>query len=178
MNKLEIESKSLVYFILISYSLNLLIGALGFSLTEGSQAQLFLYQVGNAMAITGSVMAGRYTGLKVQHVTASGFILLGIAHGISLGALSKTGVNADRGVTMIMPMIPALISMIWCDLFPRWLRIFSLVPILFFTLTYLKVAAGESYFIWPLNFGFGSLQIIEVLWAVYMYKDWKNKRIA
>jgi hypothetical protein len=175
MNKIEFESKSLVYFILISYILNILIGGLGFVLEEASRAQLFLYQVGNAMAITGSVMAGRYTGLKSQHVSASGFILLGIAHGISLGALSRTGVNADRGVTMILPMIPALISMIWCDLFPRWLRVFSMVPILFFTLTYIKVESGESYFNWPLNFGFATLQIIELLWAIYIFKDWKKR---
>lgn len=175
MNKIELETKSLAYFILISYILNLLIGAFGFVLEEVSRAQLFLYQVGNAMAITGSVMAGRYTGLKSQHVTASGFILLGITHGISLGALSRTGVNADRGITMIMPMIPALFSMLWCDLFPRWLRVFSMVPILFFTITYLKVESGESYFNWPLNFGFGSLQLIEVLWAIYIFKDWKKK---
>ncbi len=175
MNKLEFESKSLVYFILISYILNLLIGALGFVMADTSKTQLFLYQVGNAMAITASVMAGRYTGLKTQHVTASGFILLGITHGISLGALSRTGVNADRGITMIMPMMPALVSMLWCDLFPRWLRIFSMVPILFFTLTYIKVESGESYFNWPLNLGYGSLQIIEVLWAIYLFKDWKNK---
>lgn len=175
MNKLEFESKSLVYFILISYILNLLIGALGFVMEDTSKTQLFLYQVGNAMAITASVMAGRYTGLKTQHVTASGFILLGITHGISLGALSRTGVNADRGITMIMPMMPALVSMLWCDLFPRWLRIFSMVPILFFTLTYIKVESGESYFNWPLNLGYGSLQIIEVLWAIYLFKDWKNK---
>lgn len=175
MTKLEFESKSLVYFILISYILNLLIGALGFVMEDTSKTQLFLYQVGNAMAITASVMAGRYTGLKTQHVTASGFILLGITHGISLGALSRTGVNADRGITMIMPMMPALVSMLWCDLFPRWLRIFSMVPILFFTLTYIKVESGESYFNWPLNLGYGSLQIIEVLWAIYLFKDWKNK---
>lgn len=175
MNKLEFESKSLAYFILISYSLNILMGALGFVLNDGSRIQLFLYQIGNALAITGSVMAGRYTGIKTQHVTASGFILLGIAHGISLGALSRTGVNADRGVTMIMPMIPALVSILWCDLFPRWMRILSLLPILFFTLSYLKVEAGESYYNWTLNFGFGSLQIIEVLWAIYIFKDWKKK---
>lgn len=174
MNKAEIENKSLAYITIYSYSLNLIFSGIGFLCNTGSKEQLILFQIGNAFAITASVMAGRYTGLKGQHVTASGFILLGITHGISLGALSRSAINVDRGMTMLMPMIPALISMFWCTLFPRWLRISSIIPIFFFTLTYIHVWLGRSYYDWPLNLGYSTFQIIEVLWGIYLLKDWKQ----
>ena len=116
MNKNDLENKSLVLIILIGYILNLLFGWIAVLYINGSSEQLLPFQFGNAFAISASVMAGRYTGLRGQHVTASAYILLGIMHGISLAALSKSGINADREVTMIMPMIPGFIFMFWCDL--------------------------------------------------------------
>jgi hypothetical protein len=174
MNKAEFENKSLAFITFYSYSLNLIFSGIGFLCTASSKEQLILYQISNAFAITACVMAGRYTGLKGQQVTASGFILLGITHGISLGALSRSSINVDRGMTMLMPMIPALVSMFWCHLFPRWLRILSLIPILFFMLSYIYVEMGQSYYDWPLNLGYGTLQIIEVLWGIYLVRDWKQ----
>ena len=126
MSKNDFENKSLVIIILISYGFNLLLGWIGFFLPHFSREQLVFYQVGNAFAISASVMAARYTGIRGQHVAASAYILLGITHGISLAALSKEGINIDRESTMAMPMVPALIFMFWCSLYPFWLRVFSL----------------------------------------------------
>src|SRR5207344_1538595 len=102
----------------------------------GSGIQILNYQIGNAFAISASVMVARYTGLRGQHVAASAYILLGITHGISLAALSKAGINADRGVTMAMPMIPALIFMFWCSLYPMWVRVLAIIPSILFALVY------------------------------------------
>src|SRR6188768_930951 len=124
MDVIDFENKSLVYIILWGFIINLFFGWLGFFLEQGSSEQLLYYQVGNAFAISASVMAARYTGLRGQHVAASAYILLGITHGISLAALSKAGINPDRGVTMAMPMIPAMIFIFWCSIYPMWLRIF------------------------------------------------------
>jgi hypothetical protein len=119
-------------------------------------------------------MAGRYIGLRGQQVAASAYILLGITHGISLAALSKTGINADREITMVMPMIPALLFMFWCDLYPKWLRVSGILPSILFTLVYVNVHIGESHLSWPLYTGYASLQIIEVLWGIYLFRDWKH----
>ena len=144
MHKSEWENKSLIYIILVAYALNLLLGWIGFFLEQGCSEQLLLYQVGNAFAISASVMAGRYTGIRGQHVAASAYILLGITHGISLAALGKTGMNVEREATMAMPMIPALIFMFWCSLYPFWLRVVSLVPTLLFGLVYIDVHLGDT----------------------------------
>jgi len=90
MTKSDWESKSLVMIIGVCYAGNLVLGWAGYFFCQpASVAQMLLYQVGNACAISGSVMAARYTGLRGQQVAASAYILLGITHGISLAALGR-----------------------------------------------------------------------------------------
>lgn len=174
MNKSDFENKSLVLIILIGYCLNLICTSLGYLFNNSLSNELLHYQIANAFAISASVMAARYTGLRGQHVSASAYILLGIAHGISLASLSKAGINADRGVMMAIPMIPSFIFMFWCNLYPVWLRIIGLIPSILFSLVFINVQSGESYFGWALSSGYATLQIIEVIWGVYLYNDWKQ----
>lgn len=178
MNKTELETKSLVYIVLFGYIFNLIFGWLGFFFDHVSSEQLLLYQVGNACSISASVMAGRYIGIRGQHVAASAFILLGITHGISLAALSKAGINAEREATMVMPMIPALLFMFWCDLFPKWLRYLAMVPSILFALVFVHVHLGDHQLGWTLYAGYATLQIIELLWGIYIYKDWRHLKLS
>ena len=177
MNKSEFENRSLVYIIAISYSLNLLFSLFGFCCNENTTEQILFFQIGNAFAISAAVMAARYTGLRGQHVAASAYILLGITHGISLAALSRASISVDRGMTMVMPMIPALVCMFWCSLYPKWLRYAGMIPSLLFVIVYINVLQGQTYFDWPLQLGYATLRIIEVLWALYLWKDWKQLSI-
>ena len=174
MNKNNFENKSLIFIILFGYIFNLLFGWIGISCAHGSSGQMLLFQIGTACAISASVMAGRYTGLRGQHVAASAYILLGITHGISLAALGKAGINADREATMAMPMIPALIFMFWCALYPVWVRLIVIIPSILFILVYFHIHSGDTYLGWTLYSGYGSLQIIEVIWAFYLFKDWRK----
>jgi hypothetical protein len=177
MTKTDWENKSLVVIIAVCYGGNLLLGWAGYWVCEpGSVAQMLLYQVGNAFAISGAVMAARYTGLRGQQVTASGYILLGITHGISLAALGRSSINVERGMTMVMPMIPALIFMFWCELYPKWLRIAGMIPVILFVLVYINVHLGGSYFGGLLTAGYAGLQVLEMVWAVYLWKDWQQRR--
>jgi hypothetical protein len=175
MTKIEFENKSLVLIILIGYILNLVCTSIGYLCSNGLRSELIHYQIANAFAISASVMAGRYIGLRGQHVAASAYILLGIAHGISLASLSKAGINADRGIMIAIPMIPAFIFMFWCSLYPLWLRIAGLVPSVLFILVFINVQNGASYFGWALSSGYGMLQMIEVSWGIMLYKDWQRQ---
>ena len=176
LTKVEWENKSLVMIIGVCYAGNLIFGWVGYFFCQPSSvAQMLLYQIGNACAISGCVMAARYTGLRGQQVTASAYILLGITHGISLAALGRASVNVERGMTMVMPMIPALVFMFWCALYPKWLRIAGLIPLLFFLLVYINVQLDNPYWGWHVNGGYATLQILEVLWGVYLFKDWQKR---
>ncbi len=174
MNKNKFENKSLVLIIIVGYIFNLLFGWIGILFSQGSTEQILLFQVGNAFAISASVMAARYTGLRGQHVAASAYILLGITHGISLAALSKSGINVDREATMAMPMIPALIFMFWCNLYPVWLKVSACIPIILFILFYVNVHLGNAYLGWTLYSGYAALQIIELIWGIYLFMDWEK----
>jgi heme A synthase len=174
MSKNDFENKSLVLITLIGYIFNLILGWIGVLITHGSSEQMLLFQIGTACAISASVMAARYTGLRGQHVAASAYILLGITHGISLAALSRAGINPDREATMAMPMIPALFFMFWCNLYPMWLRLSAVVPVILFTLVYVHVHSGDSYLGWTLYSGYAALHIVELIWGIYLFLDWKN----
>jgi hypothetical protein len=177
MNKSDFENKSLIVIIVVAYTLNAVFTLTGHTCFNNSNTGMLFFQIANAFAISASVMAGRYTGLRGQHVAASAYILMGIAHGISLASLSRASINVDRGMTMVIPMIPALIFIFWCNLYPLWLRILGLLPIVFFTLVFINVQLGHSYFGWPLTLGYGTLQGIEILWGIYLLKDWKQNMV-
>ena len=174
MSKNDFENKSLVLIILIGYIFNLLFGWIGVLFTHGSVQQTMLFQVGSACAISASVMAARYTGLRGQQVAASAFILLGITHGISLAALSREGINLEREATMAMPMIPALIFMFWCNLYPVWLRMLAIVPSIFFIFIYINVQSGDYTLGWFLYTGYAILHITELLWGIFIFRDWEK----
>ena len=178
MLKADWENRSLVVIVVVCYAGSLVCGWTGTLYPADSIPQSLLYQIGNALAISGSVLAGRYTGLRGQHVAASAFILLGITHGIALGATSRTSINIDRGMTMVLPMFPALVFMFWCDLFPKWVRLAGLLPLAFFTLVFVNVHLGDQYRGWPLNGGYATLQILEIVWGAYMWKDWQRTHSA
>jgi|SRR6185503_12445990 len=76
--------------------------------------------------------------------------------------------------TMVMPMIPALIFMFWCDLYPQWLRAAGMIPIVLFSVVYISVLQGGSYFGTLLAAGYAVLQVLEVVWGVYLFKDWQR----
>ena len=93
MTKIEFENRSLVVIVLVGYAWAMVLGALGALYPLGSNEHRLLFQINNAFAISASVMTARYIGLRGQQVAASGCILLGIAHGISLAALSRAGID-------------------------------------------------------------------------------------
>ena len=174
LTKSDFETRSLVLIILVGYICNLVFGWVGSLYDNGSRIQLLLFQIGTAFAISASVMAARYVGLRGQHVAASAYILLGIAHGISLAALGKEGIDAAREATMAIPMIPALIFMLWCDLFPKWLKAFAIVPSILFALIYVGVHLKGSIGLSMLYSGYATLQLNELLWSVFLFRDWKK----
>jgi hypothetical protein len=174
MNNINFEYKSLVTITVVGYLMSVLIGVTGLFFPAASFFQLLCYQVNDALAIMASVIAARYTGLRGQHVAASAFILMGITHGVSMASSGLNSFNIERGVVIIMPMIPALCLLFWCTIFPLWLRLSALIPVTLFIYMYADVINGGVYYNTPLLSAYLSLMIIELLWAYYIYIDWKK----
>ena len=177
MGSLKFEYKSLAVITAIGYSSSVLAGLMGLFFQAESYMQLLCYQVNDALAIMASVIAARYTGLRGEHVAASAFILMGITHGVSMASSGLDSFNIERGLVIIMPMVPALSLLYWCTMFPRWLRLAALVPIFFFIYMYIDVVNGGTYYGYPLMGGYISLMVLEILWSSYILKDWKQLKI-
>jgi hypothetical protein len=176
MSKSSFENKSLVFITAIGFLLNFLFGLIGFSLPEKSYSQLLFYQMADAAAITSSVIAARYTGIRGQHVAASAFILLGITHGLSLASSGIEDFHVEKGITIIMPMIPSLILLCWCTLFPVWVRLFAFIPMTLFVYVYYDVVNGGEYYDTPIRIAYLTWMIVENLWSVYLIVDWHKQK--
>lgn len=172
MPNLSFENKSLVVLTACGFILNAILGFSGFLFPQMSYQQLLCFQMADAAAIMSAVVAARYTGLRSEHVAASGFILLGITHGISLASSGLDSFNVEKGITVVMPMIPTFLLLGWCTLFPKWLRLMGMVPAVSFFYLYIHVIAGGPYFDIPLMVGYVFWMIIELGWTYYIYKDW------
>ncbi len=176
MSKLKSEMQSMAFILAIAFSLNVVLAIVGFWLPTETYSQLLTYQMGGAVCIMGSVIASRYLGLRGEHVAASGFILLGITHGISMAAIGFDHYIVEKGATVIMPMIPSFILIGWCSLFPKWLRLAIVLPIFCFIYLYINVINGGKYYCFPLQIGYTCWMMLEILWAFYVYKDWQKQK--
>jgi hypothetical protein len=178
MSNLKFELKSLTLITVVGYSINFLSGVIGAFLPDVSYEQLLCYQIGDVAAIMASVIAARYIGLRSQHVAASAFILLGITHGLSLAASGLESFNIEKGITVIMPMIPSMALLCWCTTFPVWLRAAGFIPVVLFIYVYIYVLSGNPYYDLPVKLAYTTWIFIEITWSFYIYKDWKREHLA
>ena len=178
MQRAAFELRSLAVITVAGYALCLLLGVLGATLAHNSYGQLLLYQMSDACGITASVIAARYVGLRSQQVAASAFILMGITHGISLAGSGVEAMITDKSITLIMPMIPSMVLMLWCQLFPLWLRVMALTPALLFVYVYVAVLSGGSFFEWYTNAAYSLWNFVEVGWSAFILRDERRTRTA
>ena len=178
MSNIKFEYKILVIITAIGFSFNFLFALLGISFPDISHNQLLCFQMGDASAIMASVIAARYVGLRGQHIAASAFTLLGITHGLSLASSGLENFNIEKGITVIIPMVPSLILLFWCTIFPRWLRALALLPMIMFLFVYINVINGGVYYSAPVIIAYTSWIVLEILWSVYIYKDWKKEIVV
>jgi hypothetical protein len=121
-----------------------------------------------------SVLAARYVGTRGLHLASSAFILLGITHGISLAASGVESLNIEKGIGVVMPMIPAFILMYYFSIAPTWLRYFAFLAPILFAVNYGYVMNGNSYYSWPAYAGYYCWMLTEVLWAYFLLLDYKH----
>jgi hypothetical protein len=177
LTKPEFENKSLVFITLISFVLVLIISFVGrFAFEPISFGQLLCYQLGDSCGIVGAVCAARYTGLRGEHVAASAFILLGITHGISLASSGLDQFNVERGLAVIFPMVPTFLLIGWCSLFPFWLRLVPIIPLVFLLYMYVDVVRGGEYYSTVAKLGYLFWMLTEIMWALYLLRDWKRTK--
>ena len=133
------------------------------------------WQIGDASAIMASILASRYIGTKGLHIVPSGFVLLGIAYGVSFASSAFNAINEDKMATIILPLLPALFLISIGRFFTAWVRILSATICIPFFFIYYNVINGTYSFENISNaLAYSGIQILGIVWAVYIWMNYKS----
>ncbi len=99
---------------------------------------------------------------------------LGIVHGVSASASGLSSINVEATANVIMPMVPAFVLLMWCTIFPLWIRLGSVALAIPFGTVFYRTIAGLDFFHWTLGLAYGSLATMELLWAACLWRDFKK----
>lgn len=171
----EKETRLLLIFISIGFISNFCLGILGSMFAPESFAQMTCWQIGDSMAIMASVLASRQVGSRGQNLAAGGYILLGIAYGVSFASSSIYSLNEEKMATVLLPLLPAIVLISFCRLYPLWLRFGSLLIFIPFFMMYWNVI-NRTYSNHDLSntIAYSGIQLLGVLWVIFIWKDHKK----
>lgn len=168
------EIKLLLILMSIGFTVNLLMGFLGSTFPPESFLQMTCWQIGDTSAIMASILASRYVGTRGSHIVPSGFILLGIAYGVSFASSAFNSINEDKMATVILPLLPALLLIGIGKFFPGWVRIISILACIPFFIIYLNVIKGTYAFENISNtIAYIGIQTLGIIWSVFIWRDYK-----
>lgn len=172
----EKETRLLMIFISIGYIANFCLGLVGSFFPFQSFAQMTCWQISDSMAIMASVLASRQVGSRGQNLASPGYILLGIAYGVSFASSSISAINEEKMATVLMPLLPAIVLISFCRIYPTWLRMGSLLIFIPFFMMYWNVIAGTYSDENMSNaLAYSGIQSLGVLWVIYLWKDYKKQ---
>lgn len=171
----EKETRLLIIFISIGYFSNFGLGILGSFFSSESLGQMTCWQIGDSMAIMASVLASRQVGSRGQNLASPGYILLGITYGVSFASSSISAINEERMATVLLPLLPAVVLISFCRIYPSWLRFGSLFIFVPFFYMYWNVISG-TYRNDNLSntLAYSGIQLLGVFWVIYIWKDYKQ----
>lgn len=173
------ETRIMIALIGVGFIANLLFSFIGWLFQPLSFAQMTCWQIADSMAVMASVLMTRYTGSRSQHIAAAGFTMLAIAYGISFGSSSMNAINVEKMATVVLPLLPATFLISFCRLFPAWLRYSSLLIVIPFFFMYKHVIEGSySHDDLANAFAYMGLQILGVLWFVFVLKDYRKQQVV
>lgn len=171
------ETKLILLFISIGYSLNFILGTVGSIFPFDSYPQMTCWQIGDSMAIMASVLAARHIGAIGQNIAAAGFNLLGIAYGVSFASSSINAINQEKMAMVVLPLVPGLFLISFCKIFPVWLRFGSLMVCIPFFFMYRNVIQGTySHENLSNVFAYTGIQLLGVIWSIIIYINFKKQK--
>jgi len=172
------DTKLLLVIMVIGFILNFIFGLLGSFFSPQSYAQMTFWQAGDSLAIMASALASVYLGNKEQDIAEAGFVMLGIAYGVSFASSKTNAIDEEIMASIILPLVPSLFLISFCKIFPTWLRISSILVCFPFFFMY-KNVIQHTYNHDNLSniLAYSGIQLLGVLWAFFIYKDYKKQKV-
>ena len=85
----------------------------------------------------------------------------------------------NESVSLVVPLVPTLIMMWWCDLLPKWSRVLGLLLIIGFAYMYYRMVFLKITGIhWSAMLSYLLLGLLELVWGVYLWKDHRERNAA
>ncbi len=170
------EMRILLIIMSVGYTINLMMGITGSFFPQESFWQMTCWQVGDASAIMASILASRYIGTKGLHIVPAGFILLGIAFGVSFASSAFNAIHEEKMATIILPLLPSLFLISAGGFFPLWIRIATAITIIPFFFIYYNVI-NETYQFDNISntLAYTGIQVLGILWTIMI---WRSFRLA
>jgi hypothetical protein len=169
------ETRILIILLMIGYGLNFCFGMIGSFFPPESFWQMTCWQIGDSLAVMASVLASRYIGSRGQNLAAAGYTMLAIAYGVSFASSSINAVNEEKMATVTLPLVPAMILVSFCTLYPKWLRAASVLVCIPFFFIYQNVREGTYRHDNLSNtLAYAGIQLLGVLWSIMIWKDFRK----
>ncbi len=171
----EKETRLSLVFLAIGYISNLVLGAVGSFFPPESFWQMTCWQLSDSLAIMASILASRWAGSKGYNLAAAGYTLLAITFGVSFASSSITSVNEEKMATILLPLVPAIILISYCKIFPAWLRFGSFLICIPFFLIYRSVINDTYQFENISNtLAYTGIQLLGALWTYFIWRDYRR----
>jgi hypothetical protein len=160
------------YFSAAGYIVYFVCGLIGGGVFPAdSFGQALSWQISAGGAVSANVLAGIWLARRGEDLSAAGFTMLGIAHGVFFAAIVMEHIDFKVGAAAVFLMIPAQILITFCRLFPSWVKIAGGLVCVLFAISYLTIVVGSQVTAgaWQASCFIGS-QALEVVWGGYFLK--------
>lgn len=173
------ETRLLLVVMSIGFAVNLTMGIVGSMFPPESFWQMTCWQIGDSSAIMASILASRYIGTRGLHIVPAGFILFGIAYGVSFASSTFNSINEEKMATIILPLLPALLLISIGRFFPMWVRYISALACIPFFFIYYNVIKGTyAYENLSNTLAYSGIQILGIIWTVFIWRDFRSTSAA
>lgn len=173
------SEKAMPLFITIGFGLFMLGGLFGGMIFEAkSPGQMVSWQIGNTGAICASIIAAALLAKHDWHFPSSGFIILGIVHGINFSSLVMDTIDERIFATSAIVIVPAIFFINYFKTFPFWVRITGWISSILFLCMYVRMLTGDfDYGDWSQIFSYLAEQITMVGWVITFWKEYGRNNI-
>ena len=110
-------------------------------------------------------------------LAAAGFTMLGIVDTVFFSGLVVNTIEYRIAATGNLLLVPALILVTFCRLFPRWVKVAGWLVGALFLVSYARVARGTHHPGEAMQVAsFLGQEVLGVIWSVYIWREARRER--
>ncbi|MBK9733007.1 MAG: hypothetical protein IPO83_17275 [Chitinophagaceae bacterium] len=175
------EEKHLPIIIAMCFIGNFILGGIGQSFSASSFGRILAWQWGSLLFMAGCSLYAAKLHTEKWHISSAGFIMLTIGQGIFYTLQNANSDEKDVALFAagIMAFLPGMAFICYYSGFPVWLRIFSLIATIPFTIQMIIIDSGKYVAekdMWLSTIGFIMIQLTGIFWSYYVIRPYQETK--